>query len=86
MKLDDSVIDVYFKTYCRIPPYVMGMVLGYVIYFSKEFKLSKVKCDSNPLTILWILPKVVRFDSSIKQILSYAGKAKYNVKFDMQIN
>ncbi|XP_028406328.1 nose resistant to fluoxetine protein 6-like [Dendronephthya gigantea] len=33
--------DVYVKPYCRIPPYVMGIVLGYVLFkhFSKEFKL-----------------------------------------------
>ncbi|CAB3977094.1 nose resistant to fluoxetine 6-like [Paramuricea clavata] len=33
--------DIYIKPYCRISPYVMGMVLGYILYkqFSKEFKL-----------------------------------------------
>ena len=34
--------DIYIKPYCRIPPYVMGMVLGYVLYkhFAKEFKIQ----------------------------------------------
>ena len=37
--------DVYTKPYCRIPPYVMGIVLGYVIckYFSKRFQLKWVR-------------------------------------------
>ena len=45
MQNDDSNTDIYYKPYCRIPPYVMGMVLGYVIYqyFSKDFKLSWVR-------------------------------------------
>ena len=36
--------DIYRKPYCRIPPYVMGMVLGYVLYkqFSKKFMLPWV--------------------------------------------
>ena len=42
---DETFNDIYFKPYCRIPPYVMGIVLGYVLYqhFSKDFKLSWVR-------------------------------------------
>ena len=37
--------DIYLKPYCRISPYVMGMVLGYVLYkhFSKKIKLPLVR-------------------------------------------
>ena len=40
--------DIYVKPYCRIPPYVMGIVLGYVLFkhFSKEFKLPVVRRKS----------------------------------------
>ena len=42
---DETIKYIYFKPYCRIPPYVMGIVLGYVLYqhFSKDFKLSWVR-------------------------------------------
>ena len=37
--------DIYTKPYCRIQPYVMGMVLGYLLYtcFSKDLKLQWVR-------------------------------------------
>ena len=37
--------DIYTKPYCRIQPYVMGMVLGYILYtyFSKDLKLQWVR-------------------------------------------
>ena len=43
--------DSYTKPYCRIQPYIMGMVLGYVLYtyFSKDLKLQW-----KFVTTLWI--------------------------------
>ena len=37
--------DTYTKPYCRIQPYIMGMVLGYLLYthFGKDLKLQWVK-------------------------------------------
>jgi hypothetical protein len=37
--------DIYIKPYCRIQPYIMGIVLGYLLYthFSKELKLNWVR-------------------------------------------
>jgi hypothetical protein len=39
--------DIYVKPYCRIQPYAMGMVLGYLLYtyFSKDLKLQWVSCN-----------------------------------------
>ncbi|XP_028401905.1 nose resistant to fluoxetine protein 6-like [Dendronephthya gigantea] len=44
--------DVYVKPYCRIPPYVIGMVMGYFIYkyFSTRFQLKR-----KFIAILWML-------------------------------
>ncbi|XP_028401903.1 O-acyltransferase like protein-like [Dendronephthya gigantea] len=44
--------DAYIKPYCRIPPYVIGMVMGYFIYkyFSTKFQLKR-----KFIAILWIL-------------------------------
>ncbi|XP_028406319.1 nose resistant to fluoxetine protein 6-like isoform X2 [Dendronephthya gigantea] len=41
VKFNTYLKNIYVKPYCRIPPYVMGIVLGYVLFkhFSKQFKL-----------------------------------------------
>lgn len=43
-KVKDELQDIYLTPYCRLQPYVMGLVLGYVLYvhFSKETKLPWV--------------------------------------------
>ena len=35
----DSLSLVYEKPYCRIAPYLVGMVLGYLLIHSKDWRL-----------------------------------------------
>jgi hypothetical protein len=54
--VDEVTDDIYFKPYCRIPPYVMGLVLGYVLYkqFSRKFILPWVRIFVILNYFLWL--------------------------------
>ena len=37
---------VYEKPYCRIAPYLVGMMLGYLLLQTKDWNTSRVRCNT----------------------------------------
>ncbi|XP_046851781.1 nose resistant to fluoxetine protein 6-like [Xenia sp. Carnegie-2017] len=42
---------IYFKTYCRVPPYAMGMILG---YYLQKYRSNKIRINLKIVVFLWI--------------------------------
>ena len=37
--------EIYYKPYCRIGPYLIGAILGYILFKTKcKVKMNKVPC------------------------------------------
>ena len=49
----DSGSLVYVKPYCRIAPYLVGMVLGYLLNHSKDWRLPTKVTENKIITSLW---------------------------------
>ena len=39
---DDTSSMSYDKPYCRVAPYLVGMTLGFLLLYTREWKMSKV--------------------------------------------
>jgi len=53
-KTMDYFIDYYVKPYCRIGPYVVGVLVGYVLYKTDcRKRLSKVRAKKTSPSTLW---------------------------------
>ncbi|XP_046853576.1 nose resistant to fluoxetine protein 6-like isoform X2 [Xenia sp. Carnegie-2017] len=51
LRLHTTYFDTYFKTYCRVPPYAMGMVLGYYLH---KYQSYNAKLSLKVVIMLWM--------------------------------
>ena len=86
---DDDFI--YGKPWCRIQSYLVGMMLGYIIYQlkGKPFKLNKVKIYLRGYSTLWALfLKTLCIFSKNKAIsdkVSYGSDQKCSKKLEITV-
>ena len=68
----DASSLVYVKPYCRIAPYLVGMVLGYLLIHSKDWKLpTKVTRSYQPFWRVRFFVSVGSSDNAQTCICSY---------------